>query len=460
VSESGERGLTAAGSDLARGSSALFWAQVLGNAGLFVALVVVTRALGASGRGTFALLTVGAIVLARFARLGVTEATTVFAARSPELRPTLLTNAALATAVSSGLVAAIVCGAIALTPDALPAGLGSTELLLLALATIASAFADTGYAFALGCSRFRLHALTTILTSWLYAAIVALVWAAGGLTFVRAALAWIAVQALKGGVLLGRAALDEGAGRPQGVLLLDSFRFGVRAWLGSLSDMLNDRLDQILVALIASQAVLGVYAVAVNGAEILLYLPGAAATAVLPLVARSGADGPKHVLGAFRSVLLVTIASVAVGAALGPILIPFVFGSAFDASVVPFLLLLPGAFGYAALLVFSNALVASGAPGRSSLGMLGSLVVTVALDLLLIGRYGASGAAAAATAGYLLGGALALTLYRGVAVFSWRALLLPKRRDIVLAHALVEPILSRFNVPEKRRRKLGDVHEG
>jgi O-antigen/teichoic acid export membrane protein len=260
--------------------------------------------------------------------------------------------------------------------------------------------------------------------------------------------------------LLGRAALDEGAGRPQGVLLLDSFRFGVRAWLGSLSDMLNDRLDQILVALIASQAVLGVYAVAVNGAEILLYLPGAAATAVLPLVARSGADGPKHVLGAFRSVVLVTIASVAVGAALGPILIPLVFGSAFDASVVPFLLLLPGAFGYAALLVFSNALVASGAPGRSSLGMLGSLVVTVALDLLLIGRYGASGAAAAATAGYLLGGALALTLYRGVAVFSWRAILLPKRRDIELAHALLAPILSRLHGPEKRRRKLGDVHEG
>jgi O-antigen/teichoic acid export membrane protein len=439
--------------DLARGSSALFWAQVTGNAGLFVALVVVTRVLGASGRGTIALLTVGAIVLARFARLGVTEATIVFAARSPELRPALLTNAALATGASSALVAALACGAVALAPDALPEGLGTTELLLLALATIASAFADTGYAFALGCSRFRLHALTTVVTSWLYAAIVGLVWAAGGLTVVRAALAWIAVQALKGAVLLGLAALDAGVGRPQGVLLLDSFRFGVRAWFGSLSDTLNDRLDQILVGLIASQAVLGVYAVAVNGAEILLYLPAAAATAVLPLVARSGAEGPQHVLGAFRSVLLVTVASVAVGAALGPTLIPFVFGSEFDASVLPFLILLPGALGYAALLVFSNALVASSAPGRSSLGMLASLVVTIGLDLVLIGRYGASGASAAATVGYLAGGTLALVLYRGLAAFSWRSLLLPERRDVELAHALVSPFLSRFSLPDKRRRE-------
>lgn len=437
--------------ELNRGSSALFWAQVGGNAGLFVALVFVTRALGATGRGTFALLTVGAILLARFARLGVTEATTVFAARSPELRPTLLTNAALATGASSALVAVLACGAIASTPDALPAGLGNTELLLLALATIASAFADTGYAFALGCSRFRLHALTTVVTSWLYAAIVGLVWAAAGLTVARAALAWIAVQALKGVVLLGRAALDAGVGRPQRALLLDSFRFGVRAWLGSLSDTLNDRLDQILVGLIASQAVLGVYAVAVNGAEILLYLPAAAATAVLPLVARSGADGSQHVLGAFRSVVLVTVATVALGALVGPTLVPFVFGSDFDASVVPFLLLLPGAFGYAALLVFSNALVASDAPGRSSLGMLGSLVVTVALDLILIGRYGASGAAAAATAGYLFGGALALVLYRRAAAFSWRALLVPHRGDVELARALVSPIAGRFRLPQKLR---------
>jgi O-antigen/teichoic acid export membrane protein len=253
--------------------------------------------------------------------------------------------------------------------------------------------------------------------------------------------------------LLGLAALDAGVGRPQRVLLLDSFRFGVRAWFGSLSDTLNDRLDQILVGLIASQAVLGVYAVAVNGAEILLYLPAAAATAVLPLVARSGAQGPRPVLGAFRSVLLVTAASVALGAVLGPTLIPLVFGSDFDASVVPFLLLLPGALGYAALLVFSNALVASSAPGRSSLGMLASLVVTIGLDLVLIGRYGASGAAAAATIGYVLGGAVALVLYRGVAAFSWRALLLPERGDVELAHALVSPLLSRFRFPERRRER-------
>jgi len=75
-----------------RGPALLFWAQVIGNSGLFVGMLLVTRALGPSGRGTVAFLTVTALITAWIARLGVTEATVVFAARRSEERPTLLAN--------------------------------------------------------------------------------------------------------------------------------------------------------------------------------------------------------------------------------------------------------------------------------------------------------------------------------------------------------------------------------
>src|SRR6185295_822632 len=42
----------------ARGPATLFWAQVLGNAGLLAALVVIARALGPAGRGTIAFIAV------------------------------------------------------------------------------------------------------------------------------------------------------------------------------------------------------------------------------------------------------------------------------------------------------------------------------------------------------------------------------------------------------------------
>jgi O-antigen/teichoic acid export membrane protein len=150
-----------------------------------------------------------------------------------------------------------------------------------------------------------------------------------------------------------------------------------------------------------------------------------------------------RVLRAFRSVTLVSLGCIGLGAALGPLLVPLVFGEPFQESVRPFLLLLPAVFGYVALGIFSSALVASGAPGRSSLGPLVSLVLATGLDFVLIPRYGASGAAGAAAIGYLAGGAAALALYRGWASFSWGALLRPQAGDLDLLRALARPLTQR-----------------
>jgi O-antigen/teichoic acid export membrane protein len=429
----------------ARGSALLFWAQLAGNSGLFVALVIVTRALGPSGRGTIAFITVAAILLARVARLGVSEATTIFTAQRPLERPALLTNLVLSVSTSTALGASLVCLALAALPASLrPNGIGSEELALLGLGALASAFADAGYTFLLGCSRFRLHAFTTGVTAWLYVAVVAAIEASTGLTVASAALAWIVVQLLKGFFMLAVSASDVGLGVPDGALLGETVRFGVRAWFGTLSDALNDRLDQVIAAFIASQAVLGFYSVAVNASEILLYLPGAAATALLPVAARSEARARvEGVLRAFRSVMLVSLGCAALGAVLGPLLVPLVFGDPFQESVTPFLLLLPAALGYVALGIFSSALVASGAPGRSSLGSLVSLALTTALDFVLIPRYGASGAAAAASIGYLAGGGAALALCRRWAAFQWGALFRPEAGDLDLLRALARPLTHR-----------------
>ena len=156
----------------------------------------------------------------------------------------------------------------------------------------------------------------------------------------------------------------EGLGRPSLGLLRETISFGVRAWLGTLADSLGFRIDQILLALIASEAALGFYVVAVNLSEILLYFPGAVSTALLPLAARSAA-GPRlgQTLRAWRSAMYVTLASIVFSAVVVPPLIPLVFGSAFHASVTPFLLLLPGLIGFTAMIVFCNALIALVAAG-------------------------------------------------------------------------------------------------
>jgi O-antigen/teichoic acid export membrane protein len=284
----------------------------------------------------------------------------------------------------------------------------------------------------------------TVIAAWLYAATMWLVALGDGLTVVRATLIWVASQAVKAAVLLTSSVRAEGLGRLDPRLLRESVAFGLRAWIGTLSTAFNDRLDQILVALLASEAVLGVYATAVNAFDILIYLSGAAATAMVPLVARADpARRAARVLAAFRSVALITVVGIAIAAAVGPELIRFVFGHRFDDSAVPFLWLLPGALGFAALAIFSSALVASSAPGRSSLGPAVSLVLGLFLDVVLIPPLGASGASIAASAGLLAGGAVSLVLYRQLSAFAARSLVMPEPGDAELLRALAQPLRGR-----------------
>jgi O-antigen/teichoic acid export membrane protein len=131
--------------------------------------------------------------------------------------------------------------------------------------------------------------------------------------------------------------------------------------------------------------------------------------------------------------------------------LPLVFGGSYHASVAPFVWLLPSTVGYAALGVFSNALAASGAPGRSSLGPLVAVVVGVALDLGLIPPYGATGAAAAASASFVAGGGVALAAYRRRETFTWSALVVPRRGDLAILGALAPPV-ARLRPASRGRR--------
>jgi O-antigen/teichoic acid export membrane protein len=432
--------------DTSRGPALLFWAQIVGNSGLFVGLLLVTRALGPSGRGTVAFLTVTALVTAWIARLGVTEATVVFAAKRPEARSVLLTNSLTFSTLAGLAGAAVVCGTLWLVPALRPHGVGAPELAVLAVAIVAACLADAGYRFMLGCSRFRTHALVTAVTSWIYPLLAVALWAVFGLTVVLGTLVWAATQALRAVLLFSVAIRREGGlGRPSLRLLRETINFGVKAWFGTLADSLGFRIDQILLALLATEAALGFYVVAVNLSEMLLYFPGAVSTALLPLAARSEA-GPRlgQTLRAFRSAAYVTLASILVSALVAPPLIPVVFGPSFHASITPFLLLLPGLIGFTAMIVFCNALIASSLPSLSSIAPAACFAVGVALDFVLIPFFGASGAAAAASAGYCAAGLTALLIYRARAPFRLLELVVPQPGDFAVLRTLAPvPALAR-----------------
>jgi O-antigen/teichoic acid export membrane protein len=403
-----------------------------GNLGFFGGALVLARALGPADRGDVAFITTTALVFGVISAGGLREAGTVFLARHPGRRPQLVGNQLAFGTVFALAAAAVVCSVLALVPQLRPANVSRVDVLILGGGVLAIALQTAGFAMTLGLSLFRRIAVAQTLYAWVYAAALVLAWQFWELTVTRAAIIWVASQTLGGSILVAGVLRRVALGRPSLFLFREEWRFGIRAWLGSLSTFLAFRMDQMILGVISTDAALGIYAVAVNASEVELYVPQSVANGLVPIIAQTTTEErAQRTLRVFRLVLLAVLATTGVAFAAGPYLLPVVFGASFKPSVGPFLWLVGGGIGFVADSIFSAALVASDAPGKSSLGPFAALVVGTALDFALIPSHGATGAAIAAAAGFFAGGLVAGLAFANAYPVRWR-LLLPRRDDLSL----------------------------
>jgi O-antigen/teichoic acid export membrane protein len=205
-----------------------------------------------------------------------------------------------------------------------------------------------------------------------------------------------------GWIRLWRRGYFRGAGRPSLRLARHIAAYGTRAELNSVTQLLNGRLDFIIVTALVGPAALGIYSVASRTAE-LLRLPSLAINYVLfPAYARlGGRSAVVEARAAIRRTWWVPAAVAVPVAVAAPVALPLVYGPAFRAAVVPTWILLAGLAGGSVYGVLSAFLSGVGRPGLTSIAQATGLVVTVVLDLALIPHHGIVGAAIASSFAYL-----------------------------------------------------------
>ncbi|MFY9577997.1 MAG: polysaccharide biosynthesis C-terminal domain-containing protein [Gaiellaceae bacterium] len=203
---------------------------------------------------------------------------------------------------------------------------------------------------------------------------------------------------------LGRRGFFRQAAPPSTELGRRIAGYGLRAQVGGMVTLLNLRLDFILLNVLAGPAVLGVYAIASKFAE-LLKIPALALTYVLyPRYARDG-----HAVARAKARRLLPRAGLLTAGSIVPLwfaatyLIPALYGPDFRGGIAPAHIILFGLALEGIAAVITAFLYGIGRPGLNSFGMAAGLLVTVVLDLLLIPRYGATGAAIASAAAYATG---------------------------------------------------------
>jgi O-antigen/teichoic acid export membrane protein len=127
--------------------------------------------------------------------------------------------------------------------------------------------------------------------------------------------------------------------------------------------------------------------------------------------------------------------------ALGQQVILTVFGPTMMPAVHPLWLLLPGIVTLTVAKIISSYLSGIGKPIYSTYLAAGSMILTVALDLLLIPRYGISGAAAASSIVYTCTAAAAVWIFRRESGAGLLETLVVKPDDFVRYRRVVDSVL-------------------
>ena len=404
--------------------------RVLNYAVGFVASVLIARALGAEGRGLYALpIAMLGIVLA-LSHVGLEHANVFLAARDVSLRK-LWASDALAALVVSALAWAVVAGVrVVGGPDVF----GGLPDVWLAVTFVQVPFLLMSLYWTsilqLG-DRFRTAVTATAVGTALQAAIVVPMFLADALTPFRVLLlGWVANGATW--LLLlwagGRAGLASFA--PDRDVLRRGLAFGIRAQGATLFTFLLLRVDQVLVQRRLGFEELGLYSLAVVLAEVLFLATEPFAGSLLPHQVGAGRGDDRRLSDATARMTLVVAVLVGVVAwVAAPHAIRFAYGERFVEATWAFRWLLPGIAVLAAQRPLHVLVIKRGRIGLAAAMNASAFAINVALNLVLLGRLGIVGASVASTITYTALGVAYAFATRGGSLGAWRDLV-PGRRDL------------------------------
>lgn len=235
-------------------------------------------------------------------------------------------------------------------------------------------------------------------------------------------------------------------------LLKESYFYGARGYIGNVAQFLNYRLDMFFVAHLLDVTAVGHYTIAVGMAERLWMIPNSIGTVLFPRVSaiqdvQANQLTPKISRHTLFIVLILSIVSLV----LARPLIQLLFGATFLPSAKPLMILLPGIVVLSFAKVLTSDLAGRGRPEFGTLAAFVSLAVNIPMNLLLIPRWGISGAAFASSTAYCLATIVVLTSFSRLTKTAWRDLLLMKARDFM--------IYSEICTRRRRRLRLGGVNK-
>lgn len=304
-----------------------------------------------------------------------------------------------------------------------------------------------------GIDRFDLQVTYRVAVSLgrLGAIALALVVFEGALFGAFAALVLVQVLAAAG-LLVAVLRLTGVEAWPRREELVSTPRFGAKAWVQAFAGRVHENADVfMLVALLRDPSQVAYYTVATGILGRLRIVPETMSVALYPeLAAASPERSAALVAAALRhSVVFVGLGMVGL-AVVGPVALPMIWGAPYAASVRPFLVLLPGIALLTVYRLLARYFIATDRQSVNLTALLVSIPVNLALNFVLIPRFGTVGAALASLSSYGLEAIIITVVFVRTSGHGMRDCFLLRASDLHVYRRRLEPLLRRWS----RRRNV------
>jgi O-antigen/teichoic acid export membrane protein len=386
---------------------------ILGQATVVVSGVLVARMLTVHDRGVVALVAVVPLILMQVGTLGVPRAITFEAARRGGSAGSALSTAIPVASIQILGILSVGIATAALVSAGRP-DVGPVAFLGLAYVPF-GVVSQYGLAALQGLGSYRTFNLIRLTPAVSYATFALIFFALGGASVTSLIVSWVSSGAV-GAVLVlvavrpelrverANARHHDASPPPTGYIL----RFGVRSLVGSLSPLGSMGLDQVIVGLALSPAVLGLYVVASSICNLPQLVAQSFGVIAYPhLASLSGEPQGRAIV---RLVVTTSLVSGLVVAALelaAGLIIPLFFGPAYSQAVPLARVLLLAAFLFGIGRVLSDSLQGA---GHLLAGTASEAVAWLTLSVLLAILWNSLDGVRFATALTLAAGANLLTL--------------------------------------------------
>ncbi|MHB8771648.1 MAG: oligosaccharide flippase family protein [Syntrophales bacterium] len=218
-------------------------------------------------------------------------------------------------------------------------------------------------------------------------------------------------------------------------ILKEQFNFGIRLFWNSIFLQLNRRLDSYILTFFKGNYSLGIYTVAVGLCEFILTIPTVFTRVAFSFSVRANTPESLRITTvSIRQITFLLLTSTLILAVCMKPLILLFYSSTYIEALRPALLLLPGIISLGLSSMLGTILVGQSKPQDQTIASGLSCAVTVLLDLILIPKYGISGAAVASTIAYTISAIYLIRVYKNLSHATLADMLVIKKEDILDYH--------------------------